>query len=843
MSLPVAFRIALRELRGGVRGFRVFIACLALGVAAVAAVGLVRHSIEAGLKQEGATLLGGDAEIQLSYRFATDTERGWMEANAATVSEIVDFRSMVVVDRNGNTERGLTQVKGVDGAYPIFGTVRLQPELALGKALEGTGALPGSVMDPVLIQRLGLEVGESFRLGTQEFMLSAALLREPDGVGGGFGLGPRTIVRTDALAESGLLQPGTLFDISYRMDVPAEAELMELEASANEVFEGGLLWRDSRNAAPGVSEFINRLGAFLVLVGLAGLAVGGVGVAAAVRSYLDEKINVIATLKTVGAETRTIFMAYGLQTAALTLVGIAIGLGLGSVSAFTLLILAESLLPVPVVRSIHAAPLAEAALYGALTAALFTLWPLARTERIRAAALFRDRISPKTGFPRWQFLAALVLILAALVAAAAALSGIPLLALWSVAGLVVAFLALLLVAAGLRLAARRLARVRAVRQLSALRRALGSIGGAGSEADSVVLSLGLGLSVLAAIGQIDSNLRGAITQELPDVAPSYFVVDIQTDQLERFIGGLHQDADVRRVESAPMLRGVITEINGRPAAAAAGEHWVLQGDRGITYSAVPPSGTVVTAGSWWPEDYNGQPQISFAAEEAAELGLVIGDRLTVNVLGREIEAEITSFREVDFSTAGIGFILSMNPASLSGAPHSHIATIYAEESAEARLLREIGEVYPNITMIRVRDAISRVSEILQGVAAATACGALVSLLTGLVVLIGAAAAGERARRFEAAVLKTVGASRRAILLGFALRSALFGMTAGAVAVGAGGAAGWAVMTFVMESGFSFDSVSALAIVLGGTMTTLIAGLAFAWGPLSARPAHVLRTSE
>ena len=843
MSLPVAFGIARRELRGGIRGFRVFIACLVLGVAAVAAVGHVRQSVTAGLEQEGKTLLGGDAEIQLTYRFASDAERAWMEANAVTVSEIVDFRSMAVVDRDGDTDRGLTQVKGIDDAYPLLGDVRLQPELTLDEALSEAGDLPGAVMDPVLIERLGLDIGESFRLGMQQFTLSAALLREPDGVAGGFGLGPRTIVRTDALAMSGLLQPGTLFETSYRLRVPADAEVAELEMAATKMFDAGLRWRDSRNAVPGISGFVNRLAAFLVLVGLAGLAVGGVGIAAAVRSYLDEKINVIATLKTVGAEAGTIFMAYGLQIAALTLLGIALGLVLGTLVPFVLLAFVENWLPVPVVRSIHVAPLAEAGLYGILTAALFTLWPLAQTERIRAAALFRDRIDRRASLPRWRYLAVLTLILAGLVGAAAVLSGVPRLALWSIAGLAGAFLVLLLVAAGLRLAARRGARVRMVRGFSPLRLALGSIGGPGSEAGSVVLSLGLGLSVLAAIGQIDSSLRGTITQELPDVAPSYFVVDIQTDQLESFTDGLRQDVEVHRVETAPMLRGVITRINGRPALEVAGDHWVLQGDRGITYSASPPGGTRVTAGNWWPENYTGKPQISFSAEEAAELGLVLGDRISVNVLGREIEGEITSLREVDFSTAGIGFILSMNPAALSGAPHSHIATVYAEASAEARLLREIGGAYPNITLIRVRDAISRVGEVLEGIAAATAYGALATLLTGLVVLIGTAAAGERARRYEAAVLKVVGASRRTVLLGFALRSALFGLAAGLVAAGAGGAAGWGVMAFVMESKFSFDPLSALAIVLGGVLTTLLAGLAFAWRPLSVRPAQVLRAGE
>ncbi len=844
MSFRNASRIARRELRGGLRGFRVFLACLALGVAAIAAVGSARHSIELGLQREGAAILGGDAEIQLTYRFATHEERAWMDATAEDVSEIVDFRSMVVVDRDGEAERGLTQVKGVDGVYPIYGEIALDPTMPLADALAGDGNLPGAVMDGVLMDRLGLAPGDQIRLGTQNFVLSAALTREPDGAGGNFGLGPRTLVRTEDLRESGLLQPGTLYETAYRLKLREGADLAAAEAEAEVALEGaGLRWRDSRNGAPGVTEFVDRLGAFLVLVGLAGLAVGGVGVSAAVRAYLDEKTAVIATLKTVGAETRTIFLAYMMQIGVLTVVGIALGLILGAALPVAFAPLIEARLPLPAVFGIHVAPLAEAALYGVLAAAVFTLWPLARTEQVRAAALFRDGATARVRWPRWPYLAATAVLLALLVAAAALLSGLEILTLWSALGMAVAFLALLAVAFLTRRLARRGSGARAVRGRSALRMALGSVGGPGSEAGSVVLSLGLGLTVLAAVGQIDSNLRGAIARDLPEVAPSYFVVDIQNDQLPGFLDRVTGDAGVSRVESAPMLRGVLTEINGQPAREVAGDHWVLQGDRGITYSETPPSGAEVTAGEWWPEGYEGTPQVSFAAEEAAEMGLELGDLITINVLGRDIEAEVTSFRVVDFSTAGIGFILSMNPGALRGAPHTHIATVYAEEASEAAILRDIGSAYPNITMIRVRDAIARVSEVLSGIAAATTYGALATLVTGLIVLIGAAAAGERARTYEAAVLKTLGATRRMVLTNFALRSAIFGLSAGLVAIAAGGVAGWAVTTFVMETEFRFEPVSAVAIVTGGVLTTLGAGLAFAWRPLAARPARVLRASE
>ena len=292
-----------------------------------------------------------------------------------------------------------------------------------------------------------------------------------------------------------------------------------------------------------------------------------------------------------------------------------------------------------------------------------------------------------------------------------------------------------------------------------------------------------------------------------------------------------------------MLRGIITLINGKDAIEASGNHWVVQGDRGVTYSDALPDNAKVVAGKWWPEGYTGPAQVSFAAEEADEMGLKLGDKITVNILGRDIEATITSFREVNFSTAGMGFVMSMNAGALAAAPHSYISTVYATEAAEAPILRDLAGAYPNITAIRVRDAIDRVTEALSAIATATAWAAGASLLTGFVVLIGAAAAGVRSRMQEAAVLKVLGATRARILASFALRSALLGAAAGVVAIGAGGLAGWAVMRFVMEADYAFEPVSALVIVVGGVLATLLAGLGFSWAPLMVRPAQVLRADE
>lgn len=838
MSLATSARLARRELRGGLQGFRIFLACLALGVAAIAGVGSVRSAIQAGLQDQGAVLLGGDAQAEFTYRFASDEERAWLDSVATQVSEVTDFRSMATVTRADQTERGLTQVKSVDAAYPLLGEMVLDPPMPLSQALSDKGG----VMAPVLADRLGLKPGDSFRLGSQDFILRATIVTEPDDAGDGFGLGPRTIVRTADLAGSGLLGQGSLFETEYRLLLPEGTNLDTLREEALTRYEDhGLSWRDSRNGAPGIARFVERLGSFLVLVGLSGLAVGGIGVSSAVRAYLARKTSVIATLRTLGATRAIIFQTYFLQIGALSLLGIALGLILGALVPMLLAPLIADALPVPTVFTLHLRPLAEAALYGTLTALLFTLWPLARAEEVRAATLFRDALDSARLLPAWRYVIATLVLTGLLTGSAMLFSGRAMLTLWIAGGIAGALLTLLAASWALRWIARRSART--ARGRPALRWALGAIGGPRESAGSVVLSLGLGLTVLSAIGQIDGNLQTAIQRDLPEVAPSYFFVDIQKDQMPGYLDRLENDPAVSRIESAPMLRGIITRFNGRPAEEVVGEHWVIRGDRGVTYAARPGPRTTVTAGEWWPEDYTGPPQVSFAAEEAEEMGLKLGDTLTVNILGRDITATITSFREVDFSTAGIGFVMTMNPSALQAAPHTFISTVYAEPQAEAQILRDLAGQYPNITAIRVRDAIDRVSELLDSIGTAIRWGAAATLLTGFLVLVGAAAAGEGARTYEAAVLKTLGASRARILQSFALRSGLLGAAAGAIALGAGTAGAWAVMTYVMETDFAVIWPNAFAIVTGGVMATLLAGLAFAWRPMASRPAGILRARE
>ena len=840
--MRTAIRFALRELRAGLGGFRILIACLALGVAAIAAVGTVRSGIENGLNREGAAILGGDAEAEFTYRRADANELAWLSNIAIEVSEIIDFRSMLVAEIDGQKERALTQIKAIDSAYPLYGSLRLTSGQDVADALRPVDGVARVVVEKILADQMGVAVGDVVTLGTRDYILSDTIAYIPDSAGDGFGLGPRTILYTTDLDGSGLLAEGTLFSSKYRLKLPQGTDLVGIGEAAKAFFDGkGVRWRDSTNAAPGIERFVDRLGSFLILVGLAGLATGGIGVSAAVRSYLERKVTVIATLRSLGAENAVIFQTYFLQIGILSLMGIGIGLALGIGAPILAEPLIAASLPFPVDISIYPQPVFEAVIYGLLTAAIFTLWPLARAENIKAATLFRNMSETGSVLPRFIYIFAIFILIAVLLAVAVWFTGSARLTLWTALGIFGALGLLFLTALGVRVAARSVTRYSQGRP--GLRWALSAMGGRSESTASVILAIGLGLSVLAAMGQIDGNLRRAIAQDLPGVAPAYFFIDIQKSQMPAFREKLNATPEVTRFDEAPMLRGVVSKINGQNALEVAPDHWVIRGDRGLTYASALPDRYEVVDGEWWDADYDGPPLISFAQEEAKEIGLTIGDEITVNILGREITGTISNLRDVDFSTAGIGFVMTFNEKALNKAPHTFIATVYSDPAAEAQLLRDIADAFPNITAIRIRDAIERVSAVMGSIASAVAYGAGATLLTGFLVLVGSAASSQHSRNFEAAVLKTLGATRSQILISFASRSAMMGAAAGAVAIVVGILGGWAINYFIMDAEFSVIWSNALAVVCGGVIANLLANLGFALRALNAAPAQILRTRE
>jgi putative ABC transport system permease protein len=833
-DIALGARLARRELRGGARGLRIVLLCLALGVAAIAAVGTLRSATEAGLAADGARILGGDIEVEVPYRPMPAEARAWVAARGGALSEVVEMRGMAVAPGG---ERTLVELKAVDGAYPLYGELVLDPPDA---TLATRGDRHGVAVERAVAERLGVAPGTTLRIGDATFELRAVIATEPDRVASPAVLGPRAMILAEALPATGLIQPGSLVEYDYRIRVPAGESPRAFGAALQAAHgDGGWRVRYADQAAPGVNRFLDRAAAFLTLAGLSALLVGGIGVATGVRGWLDSRGRTIATLRCLGAPAGTILATYLIQVLVLAAVGIAIGL----VAGFGLTWLAAQALagtlPVPPRLGFYPAPLALAALYGLLTALAFALWPLGRAQRIPGAALFRDMVQAQPGWPSRGIIVANALAVAALVALVVGTAEQPAFAIGFCAGAAATLLLFRVGASALMWVARRLRHVRR----PALRLGLANLHRPGAPTPVMLVALGIGLTTLAAVATIEGNLRRQITNELPDAAPSFFFIDIQSDQAAEFDRLARAQPGVQQVRRVPSLRAQIVAVNGVPSdqvQATEDTRWALRGDRGLTYAATPPEGARIVAGQWWPADYNGPPLVSFDARLARGWGLEVGGTLTVNVLGRDIDLRVASLRDIEYRNLSINYAMVASPGLLEAAPHTNIATIRAELPAESRVLRVLTDAFPNISGIRVRDALEAVAGLLERIGTALRATSSLTLLAGMLVLAGAVAAGQRRRVRDAVVLKTVGATRSQIRAAWLVEFGLLGLVAGLLAAAAGSAASWAVVRFVMRGEWAFLPGTLAVTVAGCVALTLALGYIGTALALRVRPAPLLR---
>ncbi len=838
--LVLAARLARRELRSGLSGFRIFFACLVLGVAAIAGVGSLADALLAGLAVEGRALLGGDVSVNLVHRAATSAERTFL-AHYGRVSEAVSMRAMAYALKNGaEGERQLIELKAADSAYPLYGSVGLAPAKSISEALACHGGVCGAVAEQTLLDRLHLSMGGEMRIGSQNFRVAAVLQSEPDRVSGGFSLGPHVLVSTDALKRTGLVVLGSLIEYRYRVAMPAGPSLADFRTAAKQAFsDAGWEIRDRNDAAPGLRRFVEQVTMFLTLVGLTALAVGGVGAGQAVSAFVDRKRAEIATLKSLGADGTLIFLTFFLQVMAIAALAVFAGLALGAALPFAVQGAYGAEIPAPARYGVYPGPLLLAAAFGLFSAVAFAVPPLARAREIAPASLFRDIVAPVKRRGRLPYLAVAAAAAALVMILALAVSPSPIFAGWFLASIAGGLAVLWLLAHGFRLLLQRLPRPRR----PILRLALANLTRPGAATAGVIVALGLGLTLLAAVALLDRTIAAQVKDSLPAAAPTFYFVDIQPGETAAFdetIARFHSAQDYRRT---PMIRGRITALNGVPAAranVATSARWALNGDRGITYAAELPKGTDITEGKWWAANYRGPTLISFDAELAQGMQLKLGDRMTLNVLGRDIEGRIANFRDVDFSNGRQNFVLILSPGLIDKAPHTFLATVRVPPQDEEPMYRAVTDRFPNVSTVRVKEAIAQVNGLLQQLSDGVRGASLVTILAGLLVLMGAIAAGQRARIYDSTVLKVLGATRARIVSVYVVEYGLIGILTGVLALGAGTLGAYLVAREVFHVPFAFDLGAAMLTVLGGGAVTLLFGLGAAWTALSTRPADHLR---
>lgn len=834
----LATRLARRELRGGLAGFRIFLACLTLGVAAIAAIGSISASMRSGMDRDAQLFLGGDVDLRLSHRPASEEQWAYLRA-AGKVSEIRSMRSMVKGGPDG--ERVLVEVKSADEAYPLVGAVEVTPDQNVQASLSNRDGTYGAFIAPELADRLTVSVGDTLTLGNVSLTIRGIIAKEPDQHVGFAVFGPRLLISSEALAKTGLITEGSLIRYHYRVVLPQEVEVTSwIEQLKQDFPKAAWRIRSLHNASPGLERFMDRVTQFMRLVGLTALLIGGIGIANAVKSYLERRATTIATLKCLGAPGAMVFRVYLIQIAIVATLGIIAGLALGSLAPLGAKIIGSAFFPFDIPFGFFAKPLAVAAAFGLLVTAVFTIWPLGKAQDIKAAHLFRSLIAPPPGMPKVEYLVAVAfagLGVAALTILADKHVGI---AIWFLAGSTVSFLLL----AGAARLTKTLSRKFRNAGSPELRMALANLHRPGAPTTNIALSLGLGLSVLVAVNLIHDNLTKQLLDQMPSEAPSYFFIDIQPHQKAEFEDILNATDGVSRFEKTPMIRGKVIAIDGKPVdqvTVAPEAEWVVASDRGLTYAAVPPEKSEIIDGDWWPEDYSGKPLISVDKEIADGFGVEVGDTVSFNILGREITAEIANLRKIEWGTMGMNFVFVFAPGTLDAAPHSFVSTVYTDNTdAERAVRKSVTDTFANISAIRVKDALDQAYKILDAVSAAIFSTASITLVAGVLVLGGAVLTDQQSRLYDSTVFKVLGATRRKVITVYMLEYGLLGFMTAVIAAIVGSVAAWAVVTFLMRASFTLEIGLAAATATLGALMTIAFGVFSTWRALGIPAARMLR---
>ncbi|WP_430414183.1 ABC transporter permease [Parasphingorhabdus sp.] len=826
-----AWTLARRDLRGRFVGLRLLIICLFLGVATLATIGSLTVSITDELANRGQSILGGDIEISIAQREASPNELAALRSEGP-LSETIRMQAMARLPDASDTQ--LVELKGVDNAYPLYGEFTLKdgtvaPELGANDIL----------VTPALTQRLSIKVGDVVSFGEADFVIKGEIGDEPDRLSEGLSLGPVAITSLEGLRTTQLIQPGSLFESKYRIKLPVEVDPSELADRLGEEYKNAAWEIDTRNnGAPGTRRFIERMGQFLTLVGLASLVIAGIGVGNGVASYLRGKQNAIATLKILGADSAMIFRIYLFQIFVIATAAISVGLIVGALAPLAILELAGDALPIRPEFAIYPLPLIVSAAYGLLIAIIFALPPLARAKLVPAAGLFRGDNKSWRSVDKvtWFWVA---LAIASIIGLAVSSTNEPTFTSW----FIVAALCILLLLTMLGSLIRWLASKAPRPKQPLLRLALTNLHRPGAQTGQLVVALGLGLTLFATLAAIQTSLNNEIRSTVPNEAPNFFVLDIPVERAEDFKSQVTAQATDAEINIVPTLRGIITEYGGQivseldeiPEGA-----WVLRGDRGLTYSETVPEGSEIVAGEWWDVDYDGPPLVSMDAEIAGILGLKVGDSLTISLLGVEIRSTIASLRSVNWRNFGFNYVLVFPPNVLANTPHNVAATIQLDEAKEDNLLSALPKEFPSISMVRVKEITSQISTILNQMATAIGAAASIAIFSGIAVLIGAIAASRQSRIYDSVILKLLGATRAQILSTQAIEYAVLALLLSAVALGLGLFAGWFVITQIFQFNWQPDWAVVLLTLGIGAIVTLGIGLLGSIPILSAKPARALR---
>jgi len=780
---PLPLRIAFNELRGGLRDFRLFLACLIIGTAVIAAVGSLSQNIQQTIFVEAKTLLGGDVSLTATNQPMTPDQIAFFK-QWGSVSEVVEMRAMAACDQSV----ALVELKGVDNPYPLLGELT-RTDGSAAAVESGTILVATSLLD-----RLAAKIGDTITIGTAAFKIAGVIQKEPDNVSGGFSLGPRVIVRTDDLAKAGLLGPEELVQYRTRILLKQPSALLAFEqALKNQFPQAPWTVHTFHDANQGMGRFIDRLQLFLTLAGLATLLIGGIGILNATQAYLLHKMRSIAILKAVGASEALVSTSYALLLAIIATIGTVTGAMIGGITAWLILPHLAQFFPVDSSHAFHPLALAESIWFGCLTVAVFVVATLGRYASIQPALLFRSTGGAALGRIPIKWIAINVVFVLVLVVSLILTAASREIALGFIAASIFSIALLTGVTHLVQKAAQHLRFQRPWARLAA-----SNIYRPGAATLSVILSIGIGLTVLITLLVVEGNFRNEVDSTLPRIAPSVFFVDIQPDQREAFIALVTSQPGLSELALKPMIRGRIATLNGIAVDRVAvkdSAKWSLESERGLSYAIDQPNSSPVIEGAWWDKTYRGPPLASLDKKLAQGMGLKVGDHIGLNIAGQLLDATIANLREVDYLTLQINFALILSPGAIEQFPATFLGTAHVDggPSAEVTIMRAVTKNFPNVSTIDIRDQLSTFKKLVDQIAMAIRIIAMITLLAGLLVLASALTATLDRRAYDITIFKVLGASRSDITRSFLTEWMALATITGVVSAALGSGGAWLIL--------------------------------------------------
>ncbi|UJW84255.1 ABC transporter permease [Devosia sp. SL43] len=844
-AIWATIRIGLLDLRGDIRRFVLLVVCLAVGTALIAGVNSVGTSVAIAVDSSAAELMGGDLELSRADRPATPEELRGIAAFGVVAS---------VVDTNLRAQSAagdsFVDLAAVGDGYPLLGAVQsaqMPLGTSVGEFLAERDGFPGALVDPLMLDQLGIAVGDRFQLGGTEFEARGILTKLPDAPVRGFRLGLTTVITAEGFAAvsdrtSPLPGLGSWFRYKIRLDgQDAEAARTGLE---DQFASSGWTIRTARDGLGPMVRYYDLFMRFLVIVGLGSLLIGGVSVWAGMQAYIAERANVIAILRSVGADRWRVLLHFFSQVGMLAAIGVGIGLLVGGSVAYFILPLVGQAVDIDLPATLHLQPLLIAAGAGFATAFGFAYLPLQQAQAIRPVHLFRSKglsappVDWRGLLTSWQVLP-LVVILVVFLLLAVAMTGDILLVAGFAAASALSVLVLQLFVTLVRWAMRRLPEPR----WRILRHALRAIASTGSNAASVVMAAGMALTMLIVVLVLQDNLRQEFLGASSFDVPTFVASDLFPDEVDSLAAMSGPGTDITQSVVTPMLRGALTQVNGSDVASLRTRGpeatFLLSGEVPLTFRAAMPASSKLVDGQWWPQDYAGPGLVSLHQSLRSGLGVNIGDSLTFLIFGEMVTVEVASFRDYSWQ-GGIDFLATFSPGVLDAYPTTLFVAVTANPGREEAVERALAVALPDIRFVAIGDTLQQITAALTQLSfAATLVGGL-AVGNGLLVLTGSLAAGRRQREADTVIGKVLGATRVELLIMAFVQYFILAVLATIPAAALGISLAWLAGMVMLDVAFSFDADVLLVVLAVAAIMTAVLGAMTILRAASTRPALLLR---